>query len=153
MHTQTFSSNEVVNIARITPRMLQWWTEHHVVTPRMHGKNRIFELHQAVEVATIAELRRRGVSLQAIRRPLRYIQREIAGWLIDRPDQLWLIVDPTPSRMQDNAAIVDDCGRVLHLMKTRLHPQHVIDLAEIIRRVEQPIRRTPVQRYGITRYQ
>jgi len=73
----TFSSTEVARIARISLRQLQWWDERKVVSPEHQGHRRHYSPEEVVEITVIAELRRKGFSLQKIRRVLRYLQREM----------------------------------------------------------------------------
>ena len=52
----------------ISLRQLQWWDERHIVVPARDGHRRVYSLDDLAEVAIICELRRRGFSLQKIRR-------------------------------------------------------------------------------------
>ena len=72
---QAFSSSDVARIARISLRQLQWWDERKVVSPEHRGHRRVYGPEEVIEISVIAELRRKGFSLQKIRRVLRYLQR------------------------------------------------------------------------------
>ena len=66
----TFSSSDVSRIAQVSLRQLQWWDERKVVSPRHEGHKRVYLAEEVIEITVIAELRRKGFSLQKIRRVL-----------------------------------------------------------------------------------
>jgi len=49
---------------RFTP--VWWWDERKVVSPRQDGHKRVYEPEEVVEISVIAELGRKGFSLQKI---------------------------------------------------------------------------------------
>src|SRR6266849_8674544 len=71
-----YASSDVARISGVSLRQLQWWDEQRVVSPRHDGHKRVYLPNEVIEVTVIAELRRKGFSLQKIRRVLRYLQRE-----------------------------------------------------------------------------
>ena len=80
---RTFTSTDVAKIAQVSLRQLQWWDERKVVSPRHEGHKRIYLSEEVIEITVIAELRRKGFSLQKIRRVLRFLQREMGRRLSD----------------------------------------------------------------------
>src|ERR1700734_4438886 len=78
-----YTSGDVARIAGVSLRQLQWWDERNVVSPRQEGHRRVYLPQEVVEVSVIAELRRKGFSLQKIRRVLRYLQKEMGKRLAD----------------------------------------------------------------------
>src|ERR1700682_6838206 len=80
---RTFSSSDVSRIAQVSLRQLQWWDERKVVSPRHEGHKRVYQPAEVIEITVIAELRRKGFSLQKIRRVLRFLQREMGKRLSD----------------------------------------------------------------------
>src|SRR5215475_8836315 len=72
-----YNSLEVARICGVSLRQLQWWDERNVVSPRQDGHKRIYMTEEVVEISVIAELRRKGFSLQKIRRVLRFLQRDM----------------------------------------------------------------------------
>src|SRR3954466_10752065 len=74
---RTYTSTDVARIAQVSLRQLQWWDERKVVSPRHEGHKRVYNPEEVVEVTVIAELRRKGFSLQKIRRVLRFLQKEM----------------------------------------------------------------------------
>src|SRR5881398_3530974 len=77
IQSRTFSSSDVSRIAQVSLRQLQWWDERKVVSPRHEGHKRIYMPEEVVEISVIAELRRKGFSLQKIRRVLRFLQKDM----------------------------------------------------------------------------
>ena len=60
-----------------SPRQLQWWwDERRIVVPAREGHRRLYSMEDLAEVAVICELRRRGFSLQRVRKVMRFLQRE-----------------------------------------------------------------------------
>src|SRR6478735_7575397 len=80
---RTYSSVEVSTLASVSLRQLQWWDERKVVSPRHEGHRRIYFPAEVIEITVIAELRRKGFSLQKIRRVLRFLQKEMGKRLSD----------------------------------------------------------------------
>src|SRR6202012_633712 len=78
-----YTSGDVARIAGVSLRQLQWWDERNVVSPRQEGHRRVYLPQEVVEVSVIAELRRKGFSLQKIRRVLRFLQKEMGKRLAD----------------------------------------------------------------------
>src|SRR5262249_60695186 len=75
--TEGYNSSEVARICGVSLRQLQWWDERNVVSPRQDGHRRIYQTQEVVEISVIAELRRKGFSLQKIRRVLRFLQKDM----------------------------------------------------------------------------
>src|SRR6201990_753351 len=93
---RTYTSTDVVRIAQVSLRQLQWWDERKVVSPRHEGHRRVYYPAEVIEITVIAELRRKGFSLQKIRRVLRFLQREMGKRLaevMDSASNLHLVTD------------------------------------------------------------
>src|ERR1700731_1190923 len=71
-----FSSNDVIALTGITARQLQWWDERGVVAPKHDGHRRVYNWDELVTVAVICQLRRRGFSLQRMRKVITFLQKE-----------------------------------------------------------------------------
>src|SRR5579859_8125784 len=80
---ERYTSGDVARIAGVSLRQLQWWDERNVVSPRQEGHRRVYLPQEVVEVSVIAELRRKGFSLQKIRRVLRFLQKDMGKRLSD----------------------------------------------------------------------
>jgi DNA-binding transcriptional MerR regulator len=74
---ERFTSQEVMALTGITPRQLQWWDERGVVKPEREGHRRLYSMNHLTEVAVICELRRKGLSLQSVRKVMRFLDREL----------------------------------------------------------------------------
>lgn len=74
---QVFFSSDVSQMAGVSLRQLQWWDERKLVTPRKKDHRRLYTPRQVLEIPTAGELRRKGLSLQKIRRVLRLLRREL----------------------------------------------------------------------------
>jgi len=91
-----FTSREVIARTGITARQLQWWDERGVVRPQREGHRRIYSLNQLTEVAVICELRRKGFSLQSVRKVMRFLEREFSKGLaeiVDSSSEFHLLSD------------------------------------------------------------
>jgi len=108
---RTCSSSEVARIASVSLRQLQWWDEQKVVSPRHEGHRRVYDPAEVVEISVIAELRRKGFSLQKIRRVLRFLQREMGKRLdevLSGVSQMHLLTDGKAIYLEDTEAKVVD---------------------------------------------
>src|SRR5438067_13321362 len=78
-----FTSNDVAALTGITLRQLQWWDERRVVVPARAGRRRLYGPADLAEGAVIGELRRKGFSLQRVRKVMRFLQREFGKRLVE----------------------------------------------------------------------
>src|SRR5256885_14413102 len=76
---RTFTSTDVAKVAQVSLRQLQWWDERKVVSPRHEGHKRIYLAEEVIEISLIAELRRKGFSLQKIRRGVGFLPQGRGG--------------------------------------------------------------------------
>ncbi len=67
----------------VSLRQLQWWDEQGVVSPVQRGHRRLYQMHEVIEVGLITELRRKGISLQKIRKVLAFLNRELGSGLVE----------------------------------------------------------------------
>ena len=63
-----FRTAEVAKLAGVSLRQLQVWEEKQVVIASRSGRVRLYTASQAFFVVVLAELRRRGLSFQRLRR-------------------------------------------------------------------------------------
>src|SRR6266705_710272 len=78
-----FTSRDVIALTGITARQLQWWDERRIVVPARQGHRRLYSMEDLAEVAVICELRRKGFSLQRVRKVMRFLQREFGKRLVE----------------------------------------------------------------------
>jgi DNA-binding transcriptional MerR regulator len=132
---RAYTSKEVVELAGISPRQLQWWDERGIVVPSREGHKRIFSIDDLAEVAVICELRGRGFSLQKIRKVLRFLQKELGKRLVETVTaaaEYHLLTDGRHIFLQDSARGVVD------LLKNARQPMLTVCLSDTIQRVLQP---------------
>jgi DNA-binding transcriptional MerR regulator len=85
----------VSRIAGVSLRQLQWWDERRVIPVRHEGHHRVYEVMDVVQVCVLGEMRRKGLSLQVIRKALRRLSSDLSGrigevWPLG---SLWLVVN------------------------------------------------------------
>src|SRR5271165_7049689 len=78
-----FTSHDVIALTGITPRQLQWWDERGVVKPEREGHRRVYSMNHLTEIAVICELRRKGFSLQSVRKVMRFLSHEFGKGLAE----------------------------------------------------------------------
>ncbi len=126
------SSSEVARIASVSLRQLQWWDEQKVVSPRHEGHRRVYSPAEVVEIAVIAELRRKGFSLQKIRRVLRFLQREMGKRVADvlsGASEMHLLTDGKTIYLEDSES------RVIDLLKNARQAMFLVCVSDQARRL------------------
>jgi len=129
---RTFNSSEVARIAGVSLRQLQWWDERKVVSPRHEGHKRVYHPAEVIEVTVIAELRRKGFSLQKIRRVLRFLQREMGRRLADvlaAESELHLLTDGKSIYLENSES------RIIDLLKNARQPMFLVCVTDQARRL------------------
>lgn len=132
-----FTSRDVVGMTGITPRQLQWWDERGIVVPARQGHRRLYGMEDLVEVAVICELRRRGFSLQRVRKVMRFLQREFGKRLaetVSGASDYHLLSDGTSLYLETSAR------QIVDILKNARQPMLAICLSDTVRRVRAVIR-------------
>src|SRR5437588_6067402 len=132
--SRTFSSSDVSRIAQVSLRQLQWWDERKVVSPRHEGHKRIYNPEEVIEITVIAELRRKGFSLQKIRRVLRFLQREMGRRLADvmsNEYRLHLLTDGKSIYLEDQQE------RIIDLLKNAKQPMFLVCVSDQVKRLDE----------------
>jgi len=127
-----FTSNEVVMLTGITPRQLQWWDERGVVKPAREGHRRIYSMHQLTEVAVICQLRRKGFSLQGVRKVMRFLDLEFGkgiGQIVERDSDLHLLTDGKHLYLETSAK------QIVDILKNSRQPILGVCLSDAVRQV------------------
>lgn len=140
-----YTSGDVARIAGVSLRQLQWWDERNVVSPRQEGHRRVYLPQEVVEVSVIAELRRKGFSLQKIRRVLRFLQKEMGKRLSDaisKDSEIHLITDGK------NIYLEDQPDRVIDVLKNAKQPMFLVCVTDQLRRFQSPAGKKPVKSEG-----
>jgi DNA-binding transcriptional MerR regulator len=110
----SFTSLDVARLTGITARQLQWWDERGIVVPSRRGHRRVYTFEDLTEVAVICELRRRGFSLQRVRKVMRFLEKEFGKRLAE-----------TVTGSSDYHLLTD--GRTLYLETS---PEQILDILE-----------------------
>ncbi|MDP9170487.1 MAG: MerR family transcriptional regulator [Acidobacteriota bacterium] len=130
---EQYTSGDVARIAGVSLRQLQWWDERSVVSPRQEGHRRVYRPQEVVEVSVIAELRRKGFSLQKIRRVLRFLQKEMGkrlGDALSGDGDIHLITDGK------NIYLEDEPGRVIDVLKNARQPMFLVCVTDQLKRFQ-----------------
>jgi DNA-binding transcriptional MerR regulator len=134
---QPFTSRDVVSLTGITPRQLQWWDERHIVVPAREGRRRLYSMEDLAEVAVICELRRRGFSLQRVRKVMRFLQREFGKRLaetVSGTSEYHLLTDGKTLYLETSPR------QIVDILKNARQPMLTICLSDTVRQVRAEIR-------------
>ena len=127
-----FTSQEVISLTGITPRQLQWWDERGVVKPQREGHRRLYSMNQLTEMAVICELRRKGFSLQSVRKVMRFLEREIGKGLaeiVSHGSDYHLLSDGTHLYLETSAR------QIVDILKNSDQPILGVCLSDAVRQV------------------
>ena len=134
--TDRFTSAEVVELTGISARQLQWWDERKVVVPAREGHRRLYSLDDVAEIAVICDLRRRGFSLQRVRKVIRMLQREFQKRLVETVSghsEYHLLTDGQRIYLRTSAA------QVVDLLKNSQQPVLTVCLSDMVRQIRSEI--------------
>jgi DNA-binding transcriptional MerR regulator len=130
-----FTSSQVSERTGLTPRQLQWWDEQGIVVPAREGHRRVYSAKDLAELAILCDLRRRGFSLQRIRRMMELLRREFGHRLVDlaaRGPELHLLTDGESIFLRDSESGVID------LLRNAQQPLLAVCLGPVLERVLAP---------------
>jgi DNA-binding transcriptional MerR regulator len=131
-----FPSHEVIALTGITARQLQWWDERGVVKPHRQGHRRLYSMQNLTEVAVICQLRRKGVSLQGVRKVMRFLEREFGKGLaeiVSRNSDVHLLTDGTHLYLETSAR------QIVDILKNSAQPILGICLSDAVRQVRAEV--------------
>ena len=129
---EVFSSIEVSEMTGVSLRQLQWWDEQGVVSPVQQGHKRMYQLHEVMEIGLITELRRKGISLQRIRKVLRFLQKELGKGLFDAArngNEVHLLTDGRNLYLEDNHK------NIIDILKNSRQPIISVCISDQIKRL------------------
>lgn len=127
-----FTSREVITLTGITARQLQWWDERGVVKPEREGHRRLYSMNQLTEIAVICQLRRKGFSLQGVRKVVRFLDREFGKGLaeiVDRHSEIHLLSDGKHLYLETSAK------QIVDILKNSDQPILGVCLTDAVRQV------------------
>jgi len=137
-----YNSSEVARICGVSLRQLQWWDERNVVSPRQDGHKRIYMREEVVEISVIAELRRKGFSLQKIRRVLRFLQKDMGKRLseaISTASDVHLLTDGKSIYLEEAP------HRIIDLLKNAHQPMFLVSVTDQVKRLSEASERKPAR--------
>jgi DNA-binding transcriptional MerR regulator len=130
--SEGYTSSEVARICAVSLRQLQWWDERSVVSPRQDGHKRVYLSQEVVEISVIAELRRKGFSLQKIRRVLRFLQKDMGKRLSDAlssTSDIHLLTDGKSIYLEDAP------NRIIDILKNARQPMFLVCVTDLKKRL------------------
>lgn len=71
----TYSSEAVSHALHASPRQLQWWDEHGLITPEHVGHRRNYSERDLIAVSVVIKFRKAGISLQKSRKMITLVYR------------------------------------------------------------------------------
>src|ERR1700689_3564308 len=131
-----FPSHDVIALTGIPARQLQWWDERGVVKPERQGHRRLYPLQNLTEIAVICELRRKGFSLQGVRKVMRFLEREFGKGLaeiVSRNSDVHLLTDETHLYLETSAR------QIVQILKNSAQPILGICLSDAVRQVRAEV--------------
>jgi DNA-binding transcriptional MerR regulator len=126
------TSAEVIARTGISARQLQWWDERGIVVPAREGHRRLYSLDDLTEVAVICDLRKRGFSLQRVRKVIRLLQKEFKKRLVETVSahsQYHLLTDGSRIYLETSAE------QVVDILKNSHQPMLTLCLSDTVRQV------------------
>lgn len=139
---QGYNSSDVARICGVSLRQLQWWDERNVVSPRQDGHKRVYMPEEVVEISVIAELRRKGFSLQKIRRVLRFLQKDMGKRLseaISATSEVHLLTDGKTIYLEETP------NRIIDLLKNARQPMFLVCVTDQVKRLSAMAERKPAR--------
>jgi DNA-binding transcriptional MerR regulator len=130
--SNSLTSRQVIALTGVTARQLQWWDERGVVKPEHVGHRRLYSMQNVMEMAVICELRRKGFSLQGVRKVMRFLQREFGKGLaeiVSRNSELHLLTDGKHLYLETSAR------QIVDILKNSSQPILGICLSDALRQV------------------
>ena len=132
---ETFSTQDVIRLTGITARQLQWWDERGIVVPARQGHRRTYSFEDLTEVAVICELRRKGFSLQRMRKVVRFLQKEFSKRLAETvgSSSYHLLTDGRTLYLETSPQ------QIVDILTNSRQPMFAICLSDTVRQVKAVI--------------
>jgi DNA-binding transcriptional MerR regulator len=103
-----------------------------VVRPEREGHRRLYSLNQLTEIVVICQLRRKGFSLQGVRKVVRFLDREFGkrlAQIVDRNSAIHLLTDGEHLYLETSAK------QIVDILKNSNQPILGICLTDAVRQV------------------
>jgi len=130
---ESFTSRDIIWLTVITARQLQWWDERGIVVPARRGHRRVYSFEDLTEVAVICELRRKGFSLQRMRKVVRFLQIEFSKRLAETvtgSSSYHLLTDGRTLYLETSPQ------QIVDILKNSRQPMFAICLSDTVREVK-----------------
>jgi DNA-binding transcriptional MerR regulator len=128
----SFTSHDVIRLTGITARQLQWWDERGIVVPARQGHKRVYSFEDLTELAVICELRRKGFSLQRMRKVVRFLQKEFSKRLaetVSEASSYHLLTDGRSLYLETSPQ------QIVDILKNSRQPMFAVCLSDTVRQV------------------
>src|SRR5579872_2398432 len=139
-----FSTDEVAARTGITHRQLQWWDEQGIVVPARLGRNRRYSMEDLAEIAVLQQLRHKGVSLQRMRKVIRFLQKEMGKRLYEtvrKESDLHLLTDGKRIYLENSQK------QIIDILKNSRQPILAVCLSDAVREISSDMTgRKPAQK-------
>jgi DNA-binding transcriptional MerR regulator len=132
----SFPSREVTALTGISARQLQWWDERGVVRPQRQGHRRLYSMQNLTEVAVICQLKRKGFSLQAVRKVMRFLHQEFGKGLaeiVSSNSDVHLLTDGKHLYLETSAQ------QIVDILKNSRQPILGVCLSDAVRQVRAEV--------------
>ena len=129
-----FRTTEVAKLADVTLRQLQVWEEKRVAIASRTGRVRLYTAAQALFVIVVAELRRRGMSFQRLRRLSPTLRRVLDDHEVLQgrlPQCAFILSDGRQVQFGDSP------NKTLELVSNFSRPIVCVNLAHCLDRIER----------------
>jgi DNA-binding transcriptional MerR regulator len=118
----TYTTKQVTQICGVSRRQIQWWAEHDVIPVNLIGGWRCFNPADLQKIFILADLRRKGVSLQSARRLL----SSISACLAQRAGQEFFVVVAGTAEhdtrfVYKSVAVADTAEEVIRFVSSAEH--------------------------------
>jgi DNA-binding transcriptional MerR regulator len=136
MAERQFTSTQIIALTGITARQLQWWDERGLVVPARQGRNRLYSSDDLAEIAVLSELRRKGFSLQRVRKIMRFLQKELGKRLVETVtsgSEYHLLTDGRQIYLESSA------NQIIDILKNSRQPIMSICISDAVREVHGEI--------------
>ena len=113
-----------------------------MVSPRQDGHKRVYMREEVVEISVIAELRRKGFSLQKIRRVLRFLQKDMGKRLseaLQSAGDVHLLTDGKSIYLEEAP------NRIIDLLKNARQPMFLVCVTDQVKRLSSAAERKPAK--------
>lgn len=142
MLKERFSTRDVLELTGTTARQLQWWDERRIVVPAREGRKRIYSAADLVDILVIEQLRQRHISLQQVRRVLRFLRSELharLAELVQGEHEHHLLLDGKHIYLRT------DANQVVDLLRNTRQPVLLICLSDAVRRLRIDLESLPIE--------